>query len=67
MSAWLVVNDTLRSEIMYSQSLFDIAGIKKVLGNVAKIDRLPERNTSEDPLSICDAWDHVDLYAKFAT
>ena len=59
---WLALHSLLTSKHTFSESLYDLEGINKVLGDVAKIDRLPSTNTLEGSLLLQNAWDCVDYY-----
>jgi hypothetical protein len=59
---WLAYYDILTSPNTYSGSIFDIDEIKRILGSVAKIDRLPTANSLEALRMLQDAWDHVEMY-----
>lgn len=63
---WLATYDLLTSPNAYSCSLFDFDHAKRILGSVAKIDRLPNANTLEGLRILADAWDHVELYNMVA-
>ena len=57
---WLALHTILTSKHTFSESLYDLDGINKVLGDVAQIDRLPSTNTLEGSLLLQTAWDCVD-------
>lgn len=59
---WLAFYDILTSSNTFSGSIFDLDEAKRILGSVAKIDRLPNANTLEALRVLQDAWDHVEVY-----
>jgi hypothetical protein len=59
---WFALYDLLTSTNTYSGSIFDIDELKRMLGSVAKIDRLPASNSLEALRTLQDAWDHYELY-----
>ena len=61
-SVWMAQYDLLMSANTFSGSVFDLDEIKRVLGSVAKIDRLPNANSLEALRTLQDAWDHVEVY-----
>ena len=61
-SVWMAQFDLLMSANTFSGSVFDLDEIKRVLGSVAKIDRLPNANSLEALRTLQDAWDHVEVY-----
>ena len=61
-SAWMAQFDLLMNANTFSGSVFDLDEIKRVLGSVAKIDRLPSANSLEALRTLQDAWDHVEVY-----
>jgi hypothetical protein len=61
-SVWMAQFDLLMSANTFSGSVFDLDEIKRVLGSVAKIDRLPSANSLEALRTLQDAWDHVEVY-----
>lgn len=64
---WLAYYDLLTSSNTFSGSIFDIDEIKRILGSVAKIDRLPNANSLEALRTLQDAWDHVEVYNLVAS
>lgn len=54
---WLATYDLLTSSNVFSVSVFDVDETKRILGSVAKIDRLPTSNTLEALRVIQDGWD----------
>ena len=63
---WLATHDMFLSPNVFSASVFDAEEAKRILGSVAKIDRLPSANTLEALRVIQDGWDHVEIYHEMA-
>jgi hypothetical protein len=61
-SDWFALFELITSANTYSGSIFDIDELKRILGSVAKIDRLPASNSLEALRTLQDAWDHYELY-----
>jgi hypothetical protein len=61
-ASWLGYYDLLTNPNTFSGSVHDIDGLKRILGSVAKIDRLPVANSLEALRTLQDAWDHVEVY-----
>lgn len=59
---WLDYYDILTSPNTHSGSVFDCDELKRIMGSVAKIDRLPDSDTLEALRTIQDAWDYVEVY-----
>lgn len=59
---WLSQYNLLTSTGVFSGSVFDLDECKRILGSVAKIDRLPASNSLEALRILQDAWDHVEVY-----
>jgi hypothetical protein len=64
---WLQLFDILTSTNTYSGSIHDLDGIKRILGSVAKLDRLPASNSLESLRTLQDAWDFQELCHQNAT
>lgn len=64
---WFGLYDLMTSTNTYSGSIYDIDELKKMLGSVAKIDRLPAANSLEALRTLQDAWDHFELYYHAAS
>lgn len=58
---WLDYYDILTSPNTHSGSIFDCDELKRIMGSVAKIDRLPDSDTLEALRTIQDAWDYVEV------
>lgn len=56
----------LLSKVLYSGNLCNMKQLEQVMGQVARIDRLPEANTIEAIRILCQAWDTVDLFVHYA-
>jgi len=65
-SDWIAQLDLLMSSHTYSGSIFDLDEVRRLLGSVAKIDRLPNANSLEALRTLQDAWDHVEVYHLLA-
>jgi len=63
---WIAYYDILTSNHIHCGSIYDIAGLKKILLSEAKIDRLPEENSLEALKTLQDYWDHIEIYHDFA-
>ncbi len=63
---WMSLYHVFLSKSAFSESIYDSEGINKVLGDVAKIDRLPSTNTLEAAILLRHAWDCVDIYQAMA-
>lgn len=63
---WLDYYDILTSNNTHSGSVFDCDELKRIMGSVAKIDRLPDSDTLEALRTIQDAWDYVETYHMVA-
>lgn len=63
-ASWLGYYDLLTNPNTFSGSVHDIDGLKRILGSVAKIDRLPVANSLEVLRTLQDAWDHVEVYTS---
>ena len=59
--------DLLTSSNVFSGSMHDIDGLKRVLGHVARIDRLPTTNSLQAMRTLREAWDHAESYEDVAT
>lgn len=62
---WLSKFDLLANKnnnVVFSGSLFDFEELKRIMGSIAKIDRLPQANSIEALKIIRDSWDHVEIY-----
>ena len=66
-ASWLAHYDLLTNPNTFSGSVHDVDGLKRILGSVAKIDRLPVANSLEALRTLQDAWDHVEVYQMAAT
>lgn len=64
---WYDLFDLITSTHTYSGSIFDIDQLKKTLGSVARIDRLPAANSLEALRILRNAWDCFELYGMAAT
>lgn len=58
--------DLLTSPNVFSGSMHDIDGLKRVMGHVARIDRLPTANSLQAMRTLREAWDHVEAYEDVA-
>ena len=58
--------DVFTSKNVFSGSLHDLEGVRRILGSVAKLDRLPASNSLEALNSLQEAWDYVEVYHKMA-
>lgn len=58
---WLSYYDILTSNNTHSGSVFDCDELKRIMGSVAKIDRLPDSDSLEALRTIQDAWDYVEV------
>ena len=58
--------DVFTSKNVFSGSLHDLEGVRRILGSVDKLDRLPASNSLEALRSLQEAWDHVELYHRMA-
>ena len=65
-SSWMLLYSILTSKHTFSESLYDLEGINRILGEVAQIDRLPHCNTLESSLLLQSAWNCVDKYRAHA-
>jgi hypothetical protein len=66
-ASWLAHYDLLSNPNTFSGSVHDVDGLKRILGSVAKIDRLPAADSLEALRTMQDAWDHVEVYQMAAT
>ena len=64
---WMAVYEILTSANCFSESIFDLKGISKIMSDVAKIDHLPDRHTREALTLIQHAWCNVDAYRSTAS
>lgn len=58
---WLSYYEILSNHNTHSGSVFDVDELKRIMGSVAKIDRLPNSDTLEALRTIQDAWDYVEV------
>lgn len=59
---WLALYEVFTAANIFSGSIFDIDELKRVMGGVAKIDRLPAENSLQALKILADCWDHSELY-----
>jgi hypothetical protein len=60
---YMCLGRLLTSEYVYAANINDIEGLKVEIDRIAKVDRLPRKNTLQGLLTIRECWDHVDLFA----
>jgi hypothetical protein len=63
---WIELYDILTSANTYSGSIHDLDGLKRILGSVAKIDRLPAANSLEALRTLQEAWSCAEAYHHVA-
>lgn len=61
-NTWLALHAILTSPCTFSESLYDLSGVSRVLGEIAQIDRLPSGNSLEGSLLLQMGWDCVDFF-----
>ena len=66
MEEWLATYDILTSKTCYAESIFDLEGIALIMGNIAKIDHLPEYHTPEALALLRRSWSDIDAYHAYA-
>lgn len=58
--------DIFNSQNTYSGSIHDLEELKRTIGSIAKIDRLPSNTSLEALRTLQDSWDYSEIYHVIA-
>jgi hypothetical protein len=64
---FLPMKEMLSSDMVYSANLNNMQQLKRIVNQIAKIDRLPAQNTLAALRTLRQVWDCVDIFSHHAT